>query len=131
LGSARSQKALVDQASRTTLPLPVRQAALAAFRCSIEKYGIVLTKDAIRQQYDRYNQSAQMDAENQQIFGQILDALEAPAKRLEAAASPETKRAAKVRAAAAKSKAPSSGAPSPSPAREPAAAPRPAGPLAE
>ncbi len=128
LGSARSQKALIDQASRTTLPLPVRQAALAAFRCSTEKYGILLTTDAIRQQYDRYNQSAAMDAANQQVFGQILDALEAPAKRLEAMASPEAKRAAKARAAALKPKTEPSGGPSLPAAREPAAeAPKPAG----
>ncbi len=105
LGSARSQKALVDQASRTTLPFAVRQAALAAFRCSTKKYGILLTTDAIRLQYDRYNQSAEMDAESRQIFGQILDALEAPARRLQATASPEAQRAAKARAAAAKPKA--------------------------
>ncbi len=128
LGTARSQKALVDQASRATLPLPVRQAALAAFRCSAEKYGILLTTDAIRLQYDRYNQSAELDAESRRIFGQVLDALEAPAKRLESAASPEAKRAAKARAAAAKPKTPSSGAPSLPPAQEPAAeAPKPAG----
>ena len=90
LGSVRSQKALVNQASQTTLPLPVRQAALAAFRYSAEKYGILLTPEAVRLQYDRYNQSARMDAATQQIFGQILDALEAPAQRLKAAARPET-----------------------------------------
>jgi hypothetical protein len=130
LGSARSQKSLVDQASRTTLPLPVRQAALAALRCSIEKHGILLTTGAIRQQYDRYNQSAEMDAENQQIFGQILDALEAPARRLQATANPEVKRAAKSRADALKPKAPPSGGPSLPAVREPAAAapkPNPAG----
>jgi HEAT repeat protein len=130
LGSARSQKSLVDQASRTTLPLPVRQAALAALRCSIEKHGILLTTGAIRQQYDRYNQSAEMGAENQQIFGQILDALEAPARRLQATANPEVKRAAKSRADALKPKAPPSGGPSLPAVREPAAAapkPNPAG----
>jgi hypothetical protein len=130
LGSARSQKALVDQASQTALPLPVRQAALAAFRCSTEKYGILLTTDAIRQQYARYNQSAELDAQNQRIFSQILDALEAPARRLKAAASPEVQRAAKARAAAAKPKAPSSDGPSLPAVREPAAEapkPKPAG----
>jgi HEAT repeat protein len=127
LGSARSQKALVDQASRTTLPLPVRQAALAAFRCSTEKYGILLTTDGIRQQYDRYNQSKELDAENQQIFGQILDALEAPAQRLKATGSPEAKRAAKAHAAAVKPKSPSSGGLSVPAAPEAPAAPKPAG----
>ena len=128
LGSARSQKALADQASQTTLPLPVRQAALAAFRCSTEKYGILLTPDAVRLQYDRYNQSAQTDAPTQQIFGQILDALEAPAQRLKAAARPEAKRAAKAWAAAAKPKVPPSGGPTAPAAREPAAEPpKPAG----
>jgi hypothetical protein len=64
-------------------------------------------------------------AENQQIFGQILDALEAPAQRLNAMVSPEAKRAAKARAAAAKPKSPSSAGPSLPAGREPAETPKP------
>ena len=54
---AESQRALVELASRFTQPLDVRQAAAKAFRISTRKYGILLTTDEIRRQYDRYQRS--------------------------------------------------------------------------
>jgi hypothetical protein len=78
LGTAESQRALADLASRGTAPLGDRVAALSAFRQSTEKYGILLTIPQIRLQYDRYNQSASQDAATQKILGLILDCIEAP-----------------------------------------------------
>ncbi len=42
VNSAESQRALVDVASRLTLPLELRQAAAKAFRQNTEKHGILL-----------------------------------------------------------------------------------------
>jgi len=78
LGTAESQRALVDVASRTTAPAEDRTAAFSAFRRSTQQYGILLTIPQIRLQYDRYNQSANQDAATQQILGLILDCIEAP-----------------------------------------------------
>jgi hypothetical protein len=78
LGTAESQRALADLASRGTAPLGDRVAALSAFRQSTEKYGILLTIPQIRLQYDRYNQSASQDAAVQKILGLILDCIETP-----------------------------------------------------
>jgi hypothetical protein len=78
LGTAESQRALVDLASRGAAPLGDRVAALSAFRQSTERYGILLTIPQIRLQYDRYNQSANQDAAVQKILGLILDCIEAP-----------------------------------------------------
>ena len=55
VNSAESQRALVNAASRLTLPLGLRQAAVKAFRQNTEKHGILLTTDEISRQYRRYN----------------------------------------------------------------------------
>lgn len=80
LGTPESQKDLVDVASRWTQPLGLRQAAAAAFEKSVRQYGIQLTAAQILQQYDRYNESANRDAETQRVLGSILDTIEAPSK---------------------------------------------------
>jgi hypothetical protein len=93
LGTAEGQRELVEVASRSTEPLAVRQAAVEAFLHSTERYGILLTTDQIRRQYDRYNQSAALDAATQQVLGRILDILETPA-RAKAAPQPAPVKAA-------------------------------------
>ena len=80
LNSAESQRALVEVASRFTLPLELRQAAATAFRQNTQKYGILLTTDEIRRQYRRYNESENMDAATQHVLGLILDCLEVRAE---------------------------------------------------
>src|SRR5262249_53015156 len=42
LGTNRGQRALVDRASRGTLPLPARQAAAEAFAASVKRHGTLL-----------------------------------------------------------------------------------------
>jgi len=78
LGTPASQRALVELASRFTQPLELRQAAAAALGKNIGKHGILLTTVEIRRQYERYNQSATLDAGTQQVLGTVLDSIEAP-----------------------------------------------------
>jgi len=80
LSTPKSQRSLVDLASRWTQPIELRTAAAQAFRRSIEQKGILLTTDQIRLQYDRYNQSETLDANTQQVLGLILDSIEAPSR---------------------------------------------------
>lgn len=77
--TAEAQKGLVDLASSPAEPLAARKAAVAAFANAARRWGILLTTEEIQRQYDRYNQSATLDAETQQVLGQILDILEIPA----------------------------------------------------
>ena len=80
LNSAKSQRTLVDAASRWTLPIEMRTAALEAFGRSTRRHGILLTSDEILRQYERYNQSQNLDRRTQAMLGLILDYLEAPTK---------------------------------------------------
>ncbi len=77
LDTPESQRALVELASRWTQPLEVRKAAAIAFRRNTEANGILLTTQEILRQYDRYNQSEELDTNTQQILGLILDCIEA------------------------------------------------------
>jgi hypothetical protein len=81
LNSVEAQRALVETASRLTLPLELRKAAATAFRQSTQKFGLLLTTDEIRRQYDRYNQSEKLDAPTQKILGLLLDCLEVPTQK--------------------------------------------------
>ncbi len=76
LGTTRSQKALVELASRLAQPLALRKLAAEALHHSFAEHGILLTSDEIRRQYDRYNQSATLDRGTQQVLAMILDAIE-------------------------------------------------------
>ncbi|MEX0585986.1 MAG: hypothetical protein WD176_05045 [Pirellulales bacterium] len=78
LGTSASQRALVNFASQTTLPVASRAEAVAAFATSVKAHGVLLTTDEIIAQYDRYNASEGADADTQKVFGAILDAIEAP-----------------------------------------------------
>jgi hypothetical protein len=82
LNSAECQKALVEAASRFTLPMPLRLAAAKAFRENTQRHGILLTNEEIRKQYRLYNESEKRDPETQHLLGRILDCLEVsvPAK---------------------------------------------------
>ncbi|MBN1588303.1 MAG: hypothetical protein JW888_02190 [Pirellulales bacterium] len=80
LGTAESQKTLVDLASNRDQSVELRKAALAALTDNVERNGALLTSGQILQQYDRYNQSAAADRPTQEILGLILDCLEAKSK---------------------------------------------------
>ncbi len=77
--TAEAQKALVNLASSPAEPIQTRKAAVAAFAEAARRWGVLLTTEEIQRQYDRYNQSATLDAETQQVLGRILDILEIPA----------------------------------------------------
>lgn len=85
LGTPEAQTALVELASRTAQPLEGRKAAVDALSVAIEKRGILLTTDQILRQYERYNQSASLDAASQQVLGSILDCIETPTEPLSTA----------------------------------------------
>lgn len=80
LRTGNSQQALVEVASRWTLPIELRKAAVEAFRRNVQRNSILLTREQIRLQYDRYNQSETLDVGTQQVLGSILDAIEAPSR---------------------------------------------------
>ena len=80
LGTADSQRMLINYASELGLPIENRQAAAAAFTRSVEKNGVLLTSSEILQQYDRYNASELDTVESQKVFGSILDAIESKKK---------------------------------------------------
>jgi hypothetical protein len=84
LGTPASQRSLVDFASHLTVPIESRRQAAQAFAHSVQRHGILLTEDEILQQYDRYNSSASHDADTQQVFGSLLDAIESLRAQAEA-----------------------------------------------
>lgn len=79
LGTANSQKTLVDLASQFGRPEEVRQLAAKAFADSVARFGTLLTTGEINLQYTRYNQSERQDAQTQAVLASILDAMEARA----------------------------------------------------
>jgi len=82
LGNAQAQSALVTLASQHARPLAERQAAAEGFKAAIERCGLLLKRDEIVVQYERYNQSETLDAGTQQVLADILDAIEAPSKKM-------------------------------------------------
>ncbi|MEX1225079.1 MAG: hypothetical protein WEA31_11090 [Pirellulales bacterium] len=77
LGTRVSQRTLVDMASDSLRTEEVQQSAAAAFADSVRRFGVLLTSDEVRLQYDRYNASEQLDVETQQRLGGLLDVIEA------------------------------------------------------
>jgi hypothetical protein len=78
-GTPKSQTALLDFASQNARPLADRQAAAAAFAATVKLRGLNLTQQQIAAQFERYNASAKLDAQTQNVLGSLLDAIEAPA----------------------------------------------------
>lgn len=79
LGTATSQKTLVDVASEPVQPIETRQAADRAFANSVARFGTLLTTGEINLQYDRNNQSQEQDPDTQKVLSSILDTIEARA----------------------------------------------------
>jgi hypothetical protein len=78
--SPSSQRTLVGLASQNGRRLEQRQAAAAAFEIAVKRRGLLLTRDEILRQYDRYNMSRVLDRETQEVLGALLDAIEAPTR---------------------------------------------------
>jgi hypothetical protein len=81
LGSPGAQQSLVNLASQHARPLAERQAAAKGFDLAVERHGLLLTRDEIQLQYQRYNQSESLDADTQKVLGAILDAIERPSRQ--------------------------------------------------
>ena len=77
LGHPAAQRALVDLASQSTAPMPLRQTAATGFADSVGRFGVMLTNVQLLQQYDRYNDSEHRPRDEQQILSKLLDVLEA------------------------------------------------------
>lgn len=76
LGTPKCQTSLVDFVSQNARPLSDRQAGAAAFAEAVRRRGILLTKTQILEQYERYNSSATLDKETQDVLAGVLDTLE-------------------------------------------------------
>lgn len=81
LGTPEIQRALVTLASHHARPLAERQAAAEAFARAVERRGLLLTRDEILLQYDRYNRSAALDAGTQGVLAAVLNAIETPSRQ--------------------------------------------------
>jgi hypothetical protein len=80
LGTPTAQHSLITLASQNDRDLRSRQAAARAFAVAVTRRGVLLTSVSILTQYDRYNASATLDVETQQVLGSILDSIEGPAQ---------------------------------------------------
>jgi hypothetical protein len=76
VGTAASQRMLLNYVNQSVLPMETRQQAAAAFASAVERRGVLLTTEEIRRQYDRYNASETADAATQQLLGGVLDTIE-------------------------------------------------------
>ncbi len=70
------QRALVDAASDPFVDIAGRQAAGAAFRLSVARFGVLLKRDEMLRQYDRYNGADSANVEAKMVLSSILDTLE-------------------------------------------------------
>jgi hypothetical protein len=76
LGTPAAQQALVEAASDPNIDLADREIAAKAFAAAVARRGVLLTSLEIQQAYDRYNASAQLDADTQRVLGALLDTIE-------------------------------------------------------
>jgi hypothetical protein len=76
LGTAGSQRTLVDFASNPGAALEARQQAARAFAASVQRHGKLLTPTEVSLQFDRYNACETADRGTQQVLGYLLDVLE-------------------------------------------------------
>ena len=80
-GTPSAQRLLVTLASQPSRQLSNRQAAAEAFNEAITRRGLLLARNDIELQYDRYNQSRALDRDTQAVLGSLLDAIELPTRQ--------------------------------------------------
>jgi hypothetical protein len=83
LGTPAAQRKLIDVASQTLFPLSARRHAARAFSESVRKHGVLLTKDEILRQYERYNASEKLSKETQIVLALVLDSIESKTRKAE------------------------------------------------
>ena len=76
LATPHAQRALVDFAGNSLQPLEARQVALGSFRSAVDRRGVQLTTQQVRQQYDSYNRAAASVEETRDVMGEILNTIE-------------------------------------------------------
>jgi hypothetical protein len=76
IGTAQTQRSLVELADSAAVSPALRQAAVAALARGIRRHGILLTSDEIRRQYDLYNSNAGTNRETHEVLSALLDVLE-------------------------------------------------------
>ena len=76
MGTPDAQRRLLQFASNLQLPLELRQVAADAFAVAVQKRGVMLSRQEIMAQYERYNASAEESAESRILLGTLLDVLE-------------------------------------------------------
>jgi hypothetical protein len=81
LATPSAQRRLVTLANQSDWPLADRRAAAVAFQVAVQRRGLLLTRDEILAQYDRYNSRATQDRATEQILGAILDTIDPPPAR--------------------------------------------------
>ena len=69
MGTAHSQRSLLDLANLSAQPLETRQAAADAFAASMRRFGIRLSSDELLRQYDLYNDNAGRNADTHVVLG--------------------------------------------------------------
>jgi len=74
------QTMLFELASRGVVPLETRKAAAGAAMDHVKRFGLMLTKPQVEQQYERYNASESADSGTQMVLGRLLDAIEWPTR---------------------------------------------------
>jgi CheY-like chemotaxis protein len=79
-GTPTAQRSLVTLASQNARRLKERQVAAKAFSMAISRRGLLLARNEILLQYDRYNQSKVLDRETQRVLSSLLDAIELPTR---------------------------------------------------
>lgn len=76
IGTPDAQVTLINTASNGQLPEALRRDAAESFERAVRRRGLLLDRETILNQYDRYNRSEQESAEVQAILGSILDTIE-------------------------------------------------------
>ncbi|MDG2015294.1 MAG: hypothetical protein P8J33_17440, partial [Pirellulaceae bacterium] len=76
MGTPDAQRRLLQFASNLQLPLELRQEAADAFAVAVQKRGVMLSRQQIMAQYERYNASADDTAESRALLSTLLDVLE-------------------------------------------------------
>jgi hypothetical protein len=76
LGTPFAQRMLVTMASQNSRGLRERESAAGAFHEAVGRHGLLLTRNEILLQYDRYNRTADLDQDTQRVLGAILDTIE-------------------------------------------------------
>ncbi|TWT73492.1 hypothetical protein Pla123a_38280 [Posidoniimonas polymericola] len=76
VGTPESQTSLLNLANQDVLPVATRDAAAAGFDQSVQKHGLLLTRQQIVGQYDRYNASETESPDTQRVLGAVLDSIE-------------------------------------------------------